>query len=208
MQNQFSYLNNVNKPNLVDLSLLQKINDGYQYTPKISYLYSIIQTAGSTTCTLAKDNLFITVIVFCLILFLGWCYVEKKRQDVLYEKYLQKKLAKSLLNDELNLFSEVPEPINIEKLFNDISQDMAQEIKVPIPVQENLELVVNPEEPIQYQQKPVHMTKREYNMQMSNSNQIMPVQLQPPTIDAAVVSKSGGSRYIDISNFSGSYMLM
>ena len=133
MENHFSYLNNINRPNLVDLSLLQKINDGYtNIPPKTTYLYSLIQNAGSVTCSFAKDNLFISIVVISLVVFLSWCYIEKKRQDVIYEKYLQKRLAKALLNDELNLFSEVPETINIEKLFNDISQDMAEEIKTPV----------------------------------------------------------------------------
>ena len=91
MADQLNYLNNLNKPNLVDISLLQKINDGYQYSPpKMSYLYSMVQTAGSATCGLAKDNLFIFIVIMCLILFLIWCYIEKQRQNAIHEKYLQK----------------------------------------------------------------------------------------------------------------------
>jgi len=134
MSNQLNYLNNLNRPNLVDIALLQKINDGYQYsTPKISYFYSMVQSAGSTTCSLAKDNLFITVVITCLILFLMWCYVEKQRQNALYEKYLQKKLAKSLLSDELSLFTQAPDPLNIENLFNDINYN----INTPILIEEH-----------------------------------------------------------------------
>ena len=109
-----NYLNNLNRPNLVDMSLLQKINDGYGYTsqPKISQVGSFFQTAGSITCNLIKDNIFISLIVISLFLFLIWCFIEKQRLDAMTEKYLQKKLAKSLLNDELNLFSEVPSPLN------------------------------------------------------------------------------------------------
>ena len=145
MSNQLNYLNNLNKPNLVDISLLQKINDGYTYSqPKQSYLYSFVQTAGSATCGFAKDNLFIFLVIACLILFLIWCYVEKQRQNALYEKYLQKKLAKSLLSDELNLFTEVPELINIEKLFTDINNTIIENpepVPVSVPVSEPIKYI-------------------------------------------------------------------
>jgi hypothetical protein len=252
MDNQLSYLNNFNKPNLVDISLLQKINDGYNFNPpKMSYLYSMVQSAGAATCNLAKDNLFISVIVVSLIFFLGWCYIEKKRQDAIYEKYLQKKLAKSLLNDELNLFSETPEPINIEKLFNDISTDISNEKletntqdPVPPPIENQESNQEHNQEPHQephqvsnqelvLSQKPVHMTKREHNLQIYDSNQRIPdhmsntqpptqqaqqpqqqaqykeVKQTPPTIEAAILKKTSGSKYMEISNFNpNSYMLM
>jgi hypothetical protein len=140
MADQLNYLNNLNKPNLVDLSLLQKINDGYQYSPpKISYLYSMVQKAGNATCGLAKDNLFIFVVIMCLILFLVWCYIEKQRQNAIHEKYLQKKLAKSLLSDELNLFTETPDPINVEKLFVDINESMVENISPNTEVDMDIE---------------------------------------------------------------------
>jgi hypothetical protein len=180
MGDQLNYLNNLNRPNLVDFTLLQKINDGYSYNsqPKTSNIYSLVQTAGSSICSIAKDNIFISIIVISLILFLGWCYIEKQRLDALTEKYLQKKLAKSLLNDELNLFNEIPSPINVEKLFNDINNDLyvvketnninninnEEEIKnIENMNQQNINQVS--------QERPVYMTKRELNIKNSESNQ-------------------------------------
>jgi hypothetical protein len=179
MGDKLNYLNNLNRPNLVDFTLLQKINDGYSYNsqPKTSNIYSLVQTAGNSVCSIAKDNIFISIIVISLILFLGWCYIEKQRLDALTEKYLQKKLAKSLLNDELNLFNEIPSPLNIEKLFNDINTDLYVE------KDENTDLYVenkinniNKQEEIKdietmNQERPVHMTKRELNIKNNDSNQ-------------------------------------
>jgi len=178
MGDQLNYLNNLNRPNLVDLTLLQKINDGYSYNsqPKISYFYSLMQTAGSNVCALAKDNVFISIIVISLMVFLGWCYIEKQRLESLKEKYLQKKLAKSLLNDELNLFNEIPSPLNIENLFNEINTE--------INVESNKINNINNEEEIknietmnqqnlnqQAQDRGVYMTKRELNIKNNESNQ-------------------------------------
>jgi len=168
MGEQFNYLNNLNRPNLVDITLLQKINDGYSYPsqPKTSYLFNMIQSAGSMTCNIAKDNIFISVVIISLILFLVWCYIEKQRQDVLTEKYLQKKLAKSLLSEELNLFNEVPQPLNVEKLFNDINTDLIN-TKININNQEDNKSIetMNQQNINQNQERPVHMTKREQNIQ-------------------------------------------
>jgi len=209
MGEQLNYLNNLNKPNLVDLSLLQKINDGYKYsTPKISYLYSMVQTAGNATCGLAKDNLFIFVVIMCLIFFLIWCYVEKQRQNAIYEKYLQKKLAKSLLNDELNLFTETPDPINVEKLFIDINETIVNPVE-PEPEQEP-----EPEsKPITYipkensPPKNFHMTKREQNLQIYDANQRTP-NLPNTNNNVPLAGNASSSKYMDINNFNGSYMLM
>ena len=206
MSNQLNYLNNLNKPNLVDISLLQKINDGYTYSqPKQSYLYSFVQTAGSATCGFAKDNLFIFLVIACLILFLIWCYVEKQRQNALYEKYLQKKLAKSLLSDELNLFTEVPELINIEKLFTDINNTI---IENPEPVPVSVPVPVLQSEPVKYINKevspPIHLTKREQNQQINNNNAIQRI----PEHQDIMGTNSQGSKYASVLNFNpNSYML-
>jgi len=174
MGDQLNYLNNLNRPNLVDITLLQKINDyNNQTPPKLSYAYSLIQRAGSATCTIAKDNIFISVIVISLILFLGWCYIEKQRQDAIYEKYLQKKLLKSLLSDELNLFTETPEPLNIEKLFNDINNDIfiEKEEKTNINNKEVIENMQNQGSVPPMSDRPIQMTKREQNSQLANQPQ-------------------------------------
>ena len=126
-----------------------------------------------------------------------WCYIEKQRQNALYEKYLQKKLAKSLLSDELNLFTEVPEPINIEKLFTDINNTIIEEPE-PVPV------VVS--KPVKYINKevspPIHLTKREQNQQMNNTIQRMPEHQD------IMGTNSQGSKYASVLNFNpNSYML-
>jgi len=217
MSDQLSYLNNLNRASLVDLSLLQKINEGYHNSPpKMSYIFSMIQTAGSKTCSLAKDNLFITVVITCLILFLMWCYIEKQRQNAMYENYLQKKLARSLLSDELNLFTETPNPINIEKLFVDINDTIAIENNIPIETpepetpeentpQENTQVnyiqVEKPNSP------PVHLTKREQNLKIYDSNQRKP-ELLMPNVNEPMAGNVVSNRFMSINDYNGSYMLM
>lgn len=226
MGDQFNYINNLNKPNLVDLALLQKINEGYQYSPpKISYLYSLIQSAGSATCSLARDNLFITLVICSLFLFLAWCFIEKQRQDAIYEKYLQKKLVKSLLKDELSLFTETPETINIEKLFNEITTDIGNSVTQPELKSEpepQSELKSEPEpksepksepeqqEPRQFnnyiQQSQIHLTKREQNQQINDANRTIP-NIQNHT--NVIYGGNTSSRYMDLGNFNAnSYMLL
>ena len=210
MNDQLNYLNNLNKPNLVDMALLQKINDGYGHSvPKVSYLYSLIQTAGSNTCSLAKDNLFITIIIVCLILFLSWCYVEKQRQDAIFEKFLQKRLAKSLLSDELNLFTETPDPINIEKLFTNINDTIKEEPPQEQEPPQQPQIQEPPQQPHQQphqQPSQAYMTKRERNQQLDEPGKIsykpLPEQSEP-------IAGNTSSKYMNFNNFnSNSYMLM
>lgn len=216
MADQLSYLNNLNKPNLVDLSLLQKINEGYQHSPpKMTYLYSMVQTAGNATCTLAKNNMFIFVVITCLVLFLIWCYVEKQRQNAIYEKYLQKKLAKSLLGDELNLFTETPDPINVEKLFVDINESMTETIPEKLEEPEETKISYVPKESISNKDsKNYHMTKREQNLQIFDSNQRVPEHMKslqkevPVNTIIPLAGNASSSKYMDINNFNGGYMLM
>lgn len=217
MNDQLSYLNNLNKASLVDLSLLQKINEGYHNAPpKMSYLFSMIQTAGSKTCSLAKDNLFITVVITCLVLFLMWCYVEKQRQNAMYENYLQKKLAKSLLTDELNLFTETPNPINIEKLFIDINDTIAIENNVPTEIAEPIAVdKLTPDENTQVNythvktpnNPPVHLTKREQNLKIYDANQRKP-ELLAPNVNEVMAGNVTSSKFMNINDYNGSYMLM
>ena len=140
----------------------------------------------------------------------------------------EKKLAEE---NKTQVAAEVPEPINIEKLFNEISTDIDnQEPDVPndtsvkyqsqdIPQESSK---ITPEQDVNVIQKPVHMTKREYNLQISDTNQRVPehmkntvkyqsqdsqklVSKNPQIIEAAL----GGSNYMDVTNFNqNSYMLM
>jgi hypothetical protein len=120
------YYNNINRPNLVDLSLLQKINDIQQIKPvsNLNLGSTLIQRAGNAILSTMYDNLFMTVIIVCLILFLAWCYVEKKRQDAIQEKYFQKIYTKSLDNDT-EFFTKEPEPIKIQEIFDDINKNIS-----------------------------------------------------------------------------------
>ena len=85
MGEQFNLINNINRPNLVDYSLLQKINDVYQNKPSMSqpHIPSLVQRAGGVMYNMVSDNLFMSLIIFSLIIFLGWCYVEKQRHDAI-----------------------------------------------------------------------------------------------------------------------------
>ena len=211
MVEQLSYLNNINKPNLVDYSLLQKINDGYNNSPpKLTHAYSFVQTAGAVTFKFAKDNIFISVVVISLILFLGWCYIEKQRQNTIYEKYLQKKLVKSLLSEELNLFSENLEPLNIDKLFDEIKTDMSEPIEVKAPeqfqsqVQEQVSVYKNHEPD---NTPKISLTKREANSQINEANQQYRAGINPE--NQAIPGSNMGSRFMEVTTFNqNSYMLV
>jgi len=148
MGDQFKYINNLNRPNLVDNTLLQKINDIYQSKPITvqNQIPNYVQRAGSAIYSLMLDNLFISILILVLVLFLGWCYVEKQRHDAIQEKYLQKLYVKLLLTNKLEedkpepeYFLKEPELVNIEQLFNEINNDI-ENIKINSPInQENIQ---------------------------------------------------------------------
>ena len=116
--------NQFNKPNLVDYTLIQKLNQGYHHHGAIAGVPSLFQKAGSFSFNLIKENLFMSIILLLLVIFLGWCYVEKQRQDKILEKLYQKKMAKVMLEEELQLFTDIPVELNINDLFKDINNDL------------------------------------------------------------------------------------
>ena len=70
MGDQFKYINNLNRPNLVDNTLLQKINDIYQSKPITvqNQIPNYVQRAGSAIYSLMLDNLFISILIISTIL--------------------------------------------------------------------------------------------------------------------------------------------
>jgi len=118
------YFNKINRPSLVDHSLLQKINDIYQMKSQSQQPGpTLVQRAGSVILKLILDNLFMSIIILCLVLFLAWCYIEKKRQNAIQDKFFQKLYLKSLKSDN-EYFLKEPDPINIQNLFNEINKDL------------------------------------------------------------------------------------
>ncbi len=231
-----NYLNNFNynKPNLVDYSILQKINQGYVLVPPptTNPFSSLVQKAGNSTYNIIKDNLFISMVIFLLIVYLGWCYIEKKRQDNFTQKFLQKQYLKMLLDEEIKLFTKEPEPININELFNEINNSMTNE---------NINLNEQLTNTTEYKNKDKLIKKKEYSVEDKNQLNLdleisnlprMPTittienlnniptmnnpmnninfrplkeNLAPPPINGA----NNYGKYMDISNFSNSsYMLL
>jgi len=155
MGEQFNIINNINRPNLVDYSLLQKINEVYQNKPTQiqNQIPSYFQRAGSVIYSLIIDNLFMSIIIIFLILFLGWCYVEKQRYDAIQEKYINKlylKLLKTdkdkINNNDTEYFIKDPEPVNIQNLFDDIKKDIETNQIINNNIKE--ENPINPEPPL------------------------------------------------------------
>jgi hypothetical protein len=194
MGEQFTILNNLNRPNLVDYSLLQKINDVYQNKPSLTQpnIPSFVQRAGGAVYSLMADNLFMTLIIVFLIVFLAWCYVEKQRHDAIQEKYLQKLHAK-LSKSENEYFTKDPDPIDIQVLFDEINK--------------NIEV-----NPLQIEDKPqeqlIHSNKKiEEVTHKTFTNLIRPVIEEKKLIHGIVGSSS--SKYMDVGVFAkDSYMLL
>jgi hypothetical protein len=189
MAEHIHFLTQNNKPNLVDYSLLQKLNSGSVTNP----LPTFIQKAGSISFNLIKENLFMSIIIISLVLFLSWCYVEKKRQDKLSSKLMQKQKVKELLEEELQLFKEEPESVDVANLFKDINKDIA-EVKL-----EKMEVEELEEKPVVTNK--VIVVPRQGTGINSNKN----IQISKSEIMAA----NTNSKYMDISNFSNtSFMLL
>lgn len=197
MGEQFNIINNINRPNLVDYSLLQKINEVYQNKPiqMQSQIPSYVQRAGSVIYSLIMDNLFMSLIIISLIFFLAWCYIEKQRHDAIQEKYINKLYLKLLKSDKINnedneYFTKDPEPVNIQNLFDEIKKDIDTNPIIIDDIKE--ENPTNPEPPL------IHKT--------------FTVPLSPVSDKNKMINGIGGNssnRYMDVGVFTkDSYMLL
>jgi len=137
MGEQINNLYNLNRPHLVDMNVLDNITNSFRggstqstgFKNKfLTKITNFIQSAGNNTCGLVKDNLFISVIIILLVLFLTWCYIEKKRYDAIQEKILKKKYMKMLLeendNNEFEYFNEIPDKVQLNELFEEINSEL------------------------------------------------------------------------------------
>jgi len=260
MGEHFNNFINHNRPNLVDYSLLQKINDSYKpaysnfftFIPPVNenkllggvvnnipstipnmpnkmetnmpinmpinmptmtmnvpvtnmpYLtnqhynslqetkpLTFLQYAGNVIYKSIKENLFISIIVVSLILFLAWCYVEKKRHDKIQEKMIRKEYMKSLLDEEL--FIKEPDELNINELFKDIQQDIQE------PIQEQTkEQSINNKQQINNIQE-VNVVDMKSSVQ--NKPNSPPMIYGPSNVD-------GSNKFMDISNFNNSSFML
>jgi hypothetical protein len=194
------YFNNINRPSLVDHSLLQKINEIYQMKPQSQPAGpTFIQKAGSAIFKLIVDNLFMSIIIISLILFLVWCYIEKKRQTAIEEKYFQKLYLKSLKSNDNEYFSKELDPIDLTNLFNEINKDL----ETPLDIEENQQ---NTREE---KKENIKDTKLEKELEVKKFTNPLPV--LPPRNDLINgIKGSDSSRYMGINDFnpSNSYMLL
>ena len=186
MAEHLHYLTQNNKPNLVDYALLQKLNS----SPISNPLPSFMQNAGSISFKLVRENLFMSIILLCLVVFLCWCYVEKKRQDKIASKLMQKQKVKELLEEELQLFKEEPDSVDVSNLFKDINKDMNTEITV---VEEALEENIIP-------------TKQVNVVNVPRAGGLVP-KIQAPKV-TEIMAANGNSSYMDISNFNNSSFML
>lgn len=190
--------NQFNKPNLVDYTLIQKLNQGYHHRGAISGVPSLFQKAGSFSFNLIKENLFMSIILLLLVIFLAWCYVEKQRQDKILEKLYQKKMAKVMLEEELQLFTDIPVELNINDLFKDINNDLNSPVS-------SAEMAVKPapdSDPIlQLETKaPSYQTMPSKKKDRQMLNGVNPT---------AVIPSNTANNYMDVTNFNpDSYMLL
>jgi hypothetical protein len=183
MAEQFHYLIQNNKPNLVDYALLQKLNS----VPITNRLPLFVQKAGAISFNLITDNLFISIIIISLVLFLCWCYVEKKRQDIIANKLMKQGFKNSNEND-LELFKEEPDSVDISDLFKDINKDINTEITAP---EEN-----------------IIPTKEVNIVTVPRAGGLVPSNVQAPKV-TEIMPANGNSSYMDISNFNNnSFMLL
>jgi hypothetical protein len=175
-----SYLNN------------QQMNT-FQESKPVTY----IQYAGNILYKYIKENLFISIIVISLILFLSWCYVEKKRHDKIQEKIIRKEYMKSLLDEEL--FIKEPEELNINELFKDINNDLQEQIvnTTENTIKENTSVDISTDKKNIIHTVPV-------NLVPTNS-----VSVNNTSIIHGINNTNNSNKYMDVSNFSNnSYMLL
>lgn len=194
------YFNNINRPNLVDHSLLQKINEIYQMKPQSQPAGpTFVQKAGSAILKLIFDNLFMSIIIISLILFLTWCYIEKKRQTAIEEKYFQKLYLKSLKSNDNEYFSRELEPVDLTNLFDEINKDL----ETPLDIEENQQ---NTREE---KKENIKDTKLEKELEVKKFTNPLPV--LPPRNDLINgIKGSESNRYMSVNEFnpSNSYMLL
>lgn len=194
------YFNNINRPNLVDHSLLQKINEIYQMKPQSQPAGpTFIQRAGSVILKLIFDNLFMSIIIISLILFLGWCYVEKKRQTAIEEKYFQKLYLKSLKSSDNEYFSKELEPVDLTNLFDEINKDL----ETPLDIEENQQ---NTRE-----EKKVNIKDTKLEKELEVKKFTNPLSALPPRNDLINgIKGSESNRYMSVNDFNptNSYMLL
>lgn len=190
--------NQFNKPNLVDYTLIQKLNQGYHHHGAIAGVPSLFQKAGSFSFNLIKENLFMSIILLLLVIFLAWCYVEKQRQDKILEKLYQKKMAKVMLEDELQLFTDIPVELNINDLFKDINNDLNSPVS-------SAEMAVKPapdSDPITQ----LETKAQSYQTMPSKKKDRQMLNGMNPT---AVIPSNTANNYMDVTNFNpDSYMLL
>jgi len=159
----------------------QQLNS-FQESKPVTFL----QYAGNFIYKHIKENLFISVIVVSLILFLSWCYVEKKRHDKIQEKMIRKEYMKSLLDEEL--FIKEPEELNINELFKDINNDLQEEI-------------VNNKENNNKENSTIDISLNKKNM--------LNTDVSINNIPINIVASNNSTKYMDVSNFNNnSYMLL
>ena len=190
--------NQFNKPNLVDYTLIQKLNQGYHHHGSILSVPSFFQKAGSLSFNLVKENLFMSIILSLLILFLAWCYVEKKRQDKIIEKIYQRKMAKVMLEEELQLFTDIPVELNINDLFKDINNDLNSPVS-------SAEMAVKPapdSDPILQ----LETKAQSYQTMPSKKKDRQMLNGMNPT---AVIPSNSANNYMHVTDFNpNSYMLL
>jgi len=194
------YFNNINRPNLVDHSLLQKINQIYQMKPQSQPVGpTFVQKAGSAILKLIFDNLFMSIIIISLILFLIWCYIEKKRQTAIEEKYFQKLYLKSLKSNDNEYFSKEFEPVDLTDLFDEINKDM----ETPLNIEENQQ---NTREE---KKENIKDTKLEKELEVKKFTNPLPA--LPSRNDLINgIKGSESNRYMSVNDFNptNSYMLL
>ena len=183
MAEHLHYLTQNNKPNLVDYALLQKLNSSTISNP----LPSFMQNAGSISFKLVRENLFMSIILLCLVVFLCWCYIEKKRQDKISSKLMQKQKVKELLEEELQLFKEEPDSVDVSNLFKDINKDMNTEVIAP---EEN-----------------IIPTKEVNVVNVPRAGGLVAPKVQAPKV-TEIMAANGNSSYMDISNFNNSSFML
>ena len=174
---------NMPMPNTIPVSYYnnQQLNS-FQESKPVTFL----QYAGNFIYKHIKENLFISIIVVSLILFLSWCYVEKKRHDKIQEKMIRKEYMKSLLDEEL--FIKEPEELNINELFKDINNDIQEEIII----------------------KPENISKENSTIDISlNKKNMLNTDVSVNNMPINIVASNNSTKYMDVSDFNNnSYMLL